>query len=86
MNSKRPYFLWDYDLTETDVRRILRGQNETEKLWMMGRILASANFKDIWKYLSLKEIMLNLPKLRLRPEIKNAWNNAVYVWTNNVPS
>ena len=86
MNSKRPYFLWDYDLTETDVRRILRGSNETEKLWMMGRILTSANFKDIWRYLTLKEIVLNLPKLRLRPEIKKSWENALYVWKNNIQS
>ncbi len=85
-NSKRPYFLWDYELTEADVRRILRGTNETEKLWMMGRILTSASFKDIWKYLTLKKIILNLPKLRLRPEVKKAWENAAYVWTNNSPS
>jgi len=78
----RPYFLWDYDLTDKDVRRILRGSNETEKQWMMGRILASANYKDVWKYLSLKDIVSELPKLRMRPEIKRAWERAIYVWTN----
>ena len=77
--NSRPYFLWDYDLTEKDVRRILRGQNETERHWMMGRILASATFKDVWKYLSLKEIIEELPKLRMRPEIKNAWQLAISV-------
>lgn len=46
--SNRPYWLWDYDLTEADVRRILRGKNLSEKRWLMGRILTSARFNDIW--------------------------------------
>lgn len=31
-DAKRPYFLWDYDLTEDDVRRILRGGTEVDKI------------------------------------------------------
>lgn len=38
MKTKRPYFLWDYDLSEDDVRRILTGDNETEKIWMLSRL------------------------------------------------
>jgi hypothetical protein len=40
--AKRLYFLWDYDLGRDSVRRILRGDNETERLWMMARIIESA--------------------------------------------
>ena len=60
----KPYFLWDYDLTENDVRRILRGDNEVERLWMMGRILASAHFRDVWNYLTVKEVVENFPKVK----------------------
>jgi hypothetical protein len=81
VKKNRPYFLWDYDLSESDVRAILRGKNETERQWMMGRILASANFKDVWRYLTLQEIITELPKLRFRPEIKKAWEHAIHVWT-----
>lgn len=80
MSSKRPYFLWDYDLTEADVRRILRGANETEKLWMMGRILESATYEDVWKYTDLEEVKNLFPKLRLKKPIHDAWQNALYVW------
>lgn len=81
MKKKRPYFLWDYDLSEDDVRKILCGNNETERQWMMGRILTSANFKDVWKYLTLEDIQTELPKLRFRPEIKKSWERAINVWT-----
>jgi hypothetical protein len=44
--KKRPYWLWDYDLTETDVRRILAGKNEVERRWLMARILESAKIAE----------------------------------------
>lgn len=80
MNSTRPYFLWDYDLTEDDVRRILSGENQTDKRWLMARILASAHFDDVWKYLSVREIVNNFKDLRMRSQVKNAWHRALTVW------
>lgn len=77
----RPYFLWDYDLSEDDVRRILRGDNETEKIWMMSRILESAAFDDVWNYVTLKEVREMFPKLRLKKPVRNAWNHALSVWS-----
>lgn len=80
MKKKRLYFLWDYDLSEDDVRKILRGNNETEKIWMMSRILESANYRDIWKYVSLVQVQEMFPKLRLKPSIYRAWERALYAW------
>lgn len=82
--SKRPYFLWDYDLTEDDVRRILHGKNEVEKIWMMSRILSSATYNDVWKYLRLKEVVEWFPKLRMRKEMFHAWKHALTVWGYHV--
>ena len=45
--KQRPYFIWDYDLTEEDVRAILRGDNEYEKVQMMVRILERCRWEDI---------------------------------------
>ena len=78
--KKRPYFLWDYDLTEADVRRVLRGKNEVERRWMLGRILTNAHFDDIWTYVTVGEVAEELPSLRMRPEVKQAWENALEVW------
>lgn len=85
MNTKkRPYFLWDYDLTEDQVHKILRDDNETERLWLTARILSSANFDDVWKYLTLGQVVESFPKLRMRPVIKDYWRRALTVWGYDV--
>ena len=87
MNSdghQRPYFLWDYDLTNADVRRILAGSNETEKIWMMSRIVESANYEDIWKYISYTQFLSYFPKLQLKPQIRRVWEHALSVWEGRV--
>ena len=71
-------------MTEDDVRRILHGENEVERLWMMGRILSSAHFNDVWKYLKIKDIVELFPKLKMRPEIKESWHRALNTWGYNV--
>ncbi len=83
-DNKRPYFLWDYDLTEDDARRILRGDNDVEKWWMMGRILTNARFEDIWRYLSVRDIVREFTHLRLRPQVKANWLRALTVWGYHV--
>lgn len=75
-----PYFLWDYDLTEKDVAQILHSKNEEEKSWIVTRILESAKYEDIWRFLDLKEIKNIYPYLKLKKPIKDAWDYALSVW------
>lgn len=75
-----PYFLWDYDLTEKDVIKILRSKNNQEKFWITTRILESAKYEDIWRFLSLKEIKEIYPHLTLKKPVKDAWDYALSVW------
>lgn len=75
-----PYFLWDYQLTDNQVKTIIHGKNETEKLWLTSRILSHARFNDVWKYFSVKEIADVFPKLQLEPRTKEAWQRALQVW------
>ena len=82
--SKRPYFLWDYNLTDEDVRRILSAHNMTERRWMMARILAHAAYDDVWKYVTLKDVVQEFPHLRMRKEVKDAWGHALRVWGYHV--
>ena len=78
--SDRPYFLWDYNLTNEDVKRILREGDESSRKWIIGRILESAQYKDVWEYLSLKEVAEIFPKLRLKKPVRNALSRALKVW------
>ena len=80
MNSTRPYFLWDYDLTEDDVRRILSGENQTDKVWILSRILESAKFEDVWKYASLSEVRRMMPVLKIKKPIRQAGERALSIW------
>jgi hypothetical protein len=79
--SSQLYFLWDYDLTDEDVQRILYGEDELEKVWMASRLLESARYADIWKYLTLEEVRILFPKLKLKLPVRNAWKYALEVWS-----
>lgn len=80
MNKNRPYFLWDYNLNEDDVRRILARGSDVEKRWLTGRILTNARFTDIWKYLKPAQVATQFSNLRLRPELKKIWQRAFRIW------
>jgi hypothetical protein len=77
---ERPYFLWDYDLTEADVRRILGEGDTSETLWLAARILESARYEDVWKYLTLADVRRLFPSLQLKPQVRAAWDLALRVW------
>ncbi len=80
----RPYFLWDYDLTEDQVWKILQGDNKLDRQWLMARILTNAHFNDVWKYLELKDVVTEFPYLRMRPQIKESWQRALNIWGYHV--
>lgn len=79
-SSARPYFLWDYDLTENDVHRLLKGGNLSTKTWLVSRILSSAKFDDVWKYISLPELVKIFPHTRMRRPLKDIWSQALHIW------
>jgi len=76
----RPYFLWDYNLDEADVKKILKEGDEFSRNWLVARILESAKYEDVWKYLGIKEILKIFPSLKLKTPIKNAWEKAFKAW------
>ncbi|MBU4016521.1 hypothetical protein KJ980_06545 [Patescibacteria group bacterium] len=84
MSKQIPYFLWDYDLSDEQVRAILHGQDEVEKAWLVGRILTHAKFDDVWKYLTIKDIVSIFPKLQLPKKIKHDWGRALDIWGYHV--
>ena len=78
--SPNPYFLWDYALSETEVRAILRGDDPHQKAWIVARLLESARYADIWQYITLPELRAIFPLLQLRPEVRAVWEFALAVW------
>lgn len=84
MQKQTPYFLWDYDLDDEQINAILHGENEVEKAWLVGRILTHAKFEDIWKYLTLDDIIEIFPKLHLPQKVKENWERSLSVWGYHV--
>jgi hypothetical protein len=76
----KPYFLWDYDLSEDQVRAIIRSGNETTRNWILARIFESAKFEDVWEYINLNQAVEVFPKLKLKAPIRAAWENAFRSW------
>lgn len=80
VQMNKPYFLWDYVWNEKKVRKVLKDRDENRKAWLIGRILESAKFDDVFKYLTIKEILDVFPKLKLKNSIREAWERAFKVW------
>ncbi len=77
----RPYFLWDYNLSEKQVHGILKGEDKVKKQWIVTRILESASFDDVFKYLTLSEIRQLVPGLKMKKSVKRAWERALDAWS-----
>ncbi len=81
--SQRPYFFWDYDITEEEVHDILRGDDETRKIWVMSRVLEHAHFDDVWRYIAPVELRRYFERLQLRPQVRAVWARAIEVWNRD---
>lgn len=77
--GKKPSFLWDYDLGESQIREILSGPLEQRK-WLVAKILEHAKFDEVWKYLTPRDVERDLPSLRLNPKTREHWAFAVKIW------
>ena len=75
----RPSFLWDYDLTEGEIREILSGPLDQRK-WLVARILEKATLEEVWRYLTPATIEHDLPHLRLPKKVKEHWSYALRRW------
>jgi hypothetical protein len=84
--GKRPYFFWDYAITDTDeeIRAILRDGEPFDKAWVISRILEHARWDDIWRYLTVADIRENFANLRFRrPQDRELWAYALDRWARH---
>jgi hypothetical protein len=55
-----PYFCWDVPVTNARLRELLRDGTDEDRAFWVARILAEAQYADVWKYLSLHDDVLPL--------------------------
>ena len=51
-SADRPDFLWDEPLSRDDLKKLLHGENQEERLYYAAKILREARFEEVWDYLS----------------------------------
>jgi hypothetical protein len=81
-SGPRLYFFWDYDeLSDEEIRYILRDGTPSEKARVISRILEYAKWDDIWRYLTLADIRDNFANLHFRrPQDRELWAYALDRW------
>jgi len=77
--KRRPYFIWwDQDVTEQDVRDALAGDNLYRRITVMSYIINDAEFDDVWKYLSVRDIQKHFWQIRWRtPQLRDRWKQVL---------
>lgn len=53
----RPYFIWDLDVSEADLRERLRASDPQIRAQWQARVMREARFADVWRYVSLEEVV-----------------------------
>lgn len=84
----KPYFIWNADLSEADVRSILAGERgELEQAQMMAHIMQNARFGDIWGYIRPTDIVKHwalVYRMLWPQESKELWIWALRMWGHDV--
>ncbi len=81
-DRKRPWFLWDYALTEAQVQELLTHAPFEQRKWLLGRMLERLGPAEIVRYVSLETLHQALPHLRLDEKVKRHWDEALALWTS----
>jgi hypothetical protein len=64
MKPDRPYFLWDVDVSDAELRERLRTPDPDARAQWQACVLREARFDDVWAYLSLDDILQNWEHIR----------------------
>jgi hypothetical protein len=62
--DRRPYFLWDEDISVREFRRRLAGGDPQERLRLLGKLMREARDTDVWLFISPLEAAEALPRLQ----------------------
>lgn len=61
-----PYFVWDTRETVGEIRRVLAGNDQRHRDELILRLLREANTRDVWVFISWKDIDEAWPRIAHR--------------------
>ena len=82
--DRRPYFLWDEDISIAELHSQLREGREAERLRLMGKMLREARDIDVWHFVTPEEVARALPELRRRLGRRGPfWEFLIHGWQSD---
>lgn len=61
--DKRPYFLWDEDISVREFKQRLGGADAAERLRMLAKLMREARDTDVWTFITPQEAADAMPLL-----------------------
>jgi len=65
-DDRRPYFLWDKNMSINELRAVLAGPTSYDRDRLLGKMLREARDLDVWRFVRPAEVALALDRLRPR--------------------
>ncbi len=79
--SDRPYFLWDVELSDSELRQRLQHPDPRIRAQWQGRVLREARPCDVWRYVSLDEVLRDWPHIERHLGTRRAfWRWLIEGW------
>ncbi|MCP4151369.1 MAG: hypothetical protein GY757_26735 [bacterium] len=76
-----PYFCWDRNLTEKEIKHRLKNSSGVEKDRLIAWLLREAAFRDVWTYTTPREVAECLPRIQHSlGRWKDFWNYITGAW------
>ena len=76
-----PYFCWDRNLTEQEIKDQLKTLEGPERDKLVAWKLRGAAFKDVWRFLTPKEVANSLPRMQYSlGRWRDFWNYITKAW------
>lgn len=80
----RPYFLWDEDVSNGELRAILAGPASAERDRLFGKMLREARDLDVWRFVRPADVARDLDRLRPRVGRRFAfWRFLIEGWRSD---
>lgn len=81
--DRRPYFLWDEDVSIAELRSLLRDGSEDDphRLRLLGKMLREARDIDVWSFVTPAAVARTLPSVLRRLGRRRAfWEFLIEGW------
>lgn len=83
-DERRPYFLWDEDISVGELRALLSGPAGHERDRLLGKTLREARDVDVWAFTSPSVVAEALPRLGRRLGRRAAfWRYLIEGWRSD---